>query len=74
MYYTDMENTLNLEKFARLEQKIAHGANLLEITKSYCELNYDQSKEIPALISILEVILDNQRMLMDAMEEILLAD
>lgn len=71
MYYTSMENILNLEKIARMEEKISHGVNLLEITKTFCECNYDQSKEIPALISILEVILDNQRMLLDALEDIL---
>lgn len=50
-----------MEKIREIEQKVNLVIDLLEIAKSYCEFNYDKSRELSALDSILEIIIKNQQ-------------
>lgn len=50
-----------MEKMKEIEEKVNIGVDLLEIAKTYCEINYDKAKELAALSSLLEVISENQR-------------
>ena len=49
-----------MEKFIELEQKLDLNMDLLELARSYCELNTDKSREMSALHSVLDIIIDNQ--------------
>ena len=61
-----MENIL--KKTMLIEEKITLSLDLLEVAKGYCEKNFDKGKEVVALSSILQVILDVQRDLIDTLE------
>lgn len=50
-----------MEKFNELEQKLNANIDLLEVTRSYCESNYDKSNELSILHSVLEVIINNEK-------------
>lgn len=46
--------------FSKLEELIDKNNNLLKISIDYCINNIDKSKEISCLLTILEVILEEQ--------------
>ena len=54
-----------MDKLIELEEKLTTNIDLLEISRSYCEFNYDKSNELLVLYSMLDVIIHNQR---DAMK------
>ncbi len=65
-----MENRKYIEKLIEIEALIVSNINLLEITKTYCENNYDKSNEITAIGAIINIILDKQKLLIKALDGI----
>lgn len=63
-----MENIL--EKISLLEEKVSRSIDLLEIAKDYCSANFDKSKEISAVGTIMDVILDTQLKLAEELDNI----
>lgn len=58
------------EKISQLEEKVLRSIDLLEITKDYCSANFDKSKEISAVGTIVDVILDTQLKLAEELDNI----
>ena len=52
-----------MEKILKLEERVYTNMDLLEIAKTYCEFNYDKSKEISVLNSIIDIIIENQKLI-----------
>lgn len=50
-----------MEKIIEIERQLNTNLDLIEIAKAYCEFNFDKSDELCTLISVLEIILDNQK-------------
>lgn len=50
-----------MENMKEIEEKVNIGVDLLEIAKSYCEVNYDKARELAALGTLLEIISENQQ-------------
>ena len=44
-----------------MEEKIHLTIDLLEIIKAYCDFNYDKTKEIPTIGSVIEIALKTQK-------------
>ena len=59
-----------MEKIVELERQLNVNTDLLEIAKAYCEFNFDKSSELTALLSILEIILANQKKATDVLDYI----
>lgn len=68
LYYTVMENIL--EKIQLFEEKVTRTIDLLEIAKDYCSANFDKGREISAVGTILNVVLDTQLKLADELDDI----
>lgn len=60
-----------MEKFIDVEQKIATNIDLLEIAKDYCEFNNDKASGISCLMSLIEVMLQNQRNLISDFDKVM---
>lgn len=56
-----MEKTNKIEQIIDLEKLLNSNTDLLEIAKVYCESNCNKSPEVSSLISILEIVLKNQK-------------
>ncbi len=63
-----MENIL--KKVLLLEEKITRSIDLLEIAKDYCSANFDKGREVSAIGTILDVVLDTQLELADELDDI----
>ncbi len=50
-----------MENLTRLEQILNTNIDLLEVTHSYCESNYDKSNELTILCTVLDIIIANQK-------------
>ena len=50
-----------MEKLTEPEQILNSNIDLLEVTRSYCESNWDKSNELSILYSVLEIIINNER-------------
>lgn len=59
-----------MEKIIELEHQLNINMDLIKIAKTYCEFNFDKSDELCTLISILEVISDNQQKVTKALDYI----
>ena len=68
MYHFLMENIL--EKISLLEEKVSRSIDLLEIAKDYCSANFDKGKEVSAVGTIVDVILDTQLQLANELDDI----
>ena len=68
LYYICMENIL--KKVLLLEKKITRSIDLLEIAKDYCSANFDKGREVSAIGTILDVVLDTQLELADELDDI----
>lgn len=68
LYYIRMENIL--KKVLLLEEKITRSIDLLEIAKDYCSANFDKGREVSAIGTILDVVLDTQLELADELDDI----
>ena len=68
LYYVVMQNLS--EKISQLEEKVLRSIDLLEIAKDYCSTNFDKSKEISAVGTIVDVILDTQLKLAEELDNI----
>ena len=64
LYHIAMEN------LSQLEEKVLRSIDLLEIAKDYCSANFDKSKEISAVGTIVDVILDTQLKLAEELDNI----
>lgn len=58
------------EKISQLEEKVLRSIDLLEIAKDYCSANFDKSKKISAVGTIVDVILDTQLNLAEELDNI----
>ena len=56
-----MKITTELEKLNSFEQKINFNIDLLEVTKCFCDMNYDKAPEITTISTILDVLLTTQK-------------
>ena len=68
LYYICMENIL--KKVLLLEEKITRSIDLLESAKDYCSANFDKGREVSAIGTILDVVLDTQLELADELDDI----
>ena len=68
LYYVVMQNLS--EKISQLEEKVLRSIDLLEIAQDYCSANFDKSKEISAVGTIVDVILDTQLKLAEELDNI----
>ena len=68
LYYICMDNIL--KKVLLLEEKITRSIDLLEIAKDYCSANFDKGREVSAIGTILDVVLDTQLELADELDDI----
>lgn len=50
-----------MDKIIELEQRLNVNVDLLEVAKSYCDLNSDKSTEMSSLSSVLDIVLKNQK-------------
>lgn len=58
-----------LEKLNTMEEKIIRTLDLMEIAKSYCEHNFDKGEEIVALSSLITVLIERQKELVDYIDD-----
>ncbi len=68
MYYINMENIL--KKTTLIEEKITLSLDLLEVAKGYCEKNFDKGKEVVALSSVIDILIDVQKNIADFIDEL----
>jgi hypothetical protein len=60
-----------IERLVYLEEKFTMCMDLLSIARDYCELNCYKSREISELKTIIEVIFDKQKELVNNLEKVL---
>ena len=60
-----------LEKLGLVEEKIIRTLDLLEIARSYCEHNFDKGEEIVALSSLLGVVIERNKELVDYIDDLI---
>lgn len=68
LYYINMENIL--KKTTLIEEKITLSLDLLEVAKGYCEKNFDKGKEVVALSSVIDILIDVQKNIADFIDEL----
>ncbi len=68
LYYINMENIL--KKTTLIEEKITLSLDLLEVAKGYCEKNFDKGKEVVALSSVIDILIDVQKDIADFIDEL----
>ena len=61
-----------MEKILGIEEQININADLLQIARDYCEFNIDNSKIASILLSLIEILLQNQRNIVADIDEITL--
>lgn len=71
MYYLTMENILKIKTVASVEEQLSRNIDLLEIAKTYCEFHCAKSDEISTLFSILELVVEQQKNTVNALESML---
>ena len=54
-----------MENIIEFEQKMNTNIDLLEIAKDYCEFNLDKSVTPSTLISLIDIVLQNQKKLIN---------
>ena len=59
-----------MEKFLGIEEQININADLLQIARDYCEFNIDNSKVVSPLLSLIEILLQNQRNIVVDIDEV----
>lgn len=57
-----------MENFIDLEQQLNKNIDLLKIAKDYCEFNQDKGSTVSALMSLIEIILQNEKDLISNVE------
>ena len=57
-----------MEKIVEIERQLNINIDLIEVAKAYCEFNFDKSDELCTLISVFEIILDNQKKITKALD------
>ncbi len=55
-----------------IEEQMNVSADLLQIAKDYCEFNIDKSKSISVLLSLIEIVLNNQKNVIADIDKIML--
>lgn len=61
-----------MEEFIDFEQKININIDLLEIAKDYCEFNNDRGMSTSSLISLIEIMLQNQKTLIADFDKVMI--
>ena len=61
-----------MEKILGIEEQININADLLQIARDYCEFNIENSKVASILLSLIEILLQNQRNIVADIDEITL--
>lgn len=61
-----------MEKIMDIEQQINVNMDLLKIAKDYCEFNVDNSRKICSLMSLIEIILQNQKSIVSDFDKLTL--
>ena len=59
-------------KITNLEEKMYINIDLLKIAKDYCEFNADKSCTTSSLLSLIEIVLNNQKSMAENFDEIML--
>ena len=59
-----------MEKLLGIEEQININADLLQIARDYCEFNIDNSKVVSPLLSLIEILLQNQRNIVVDIDEV----
>lgn len=58
-----------MEEIIDFEQRLNTNTDLLEIAKDYCEFNIDKEKSMGSLMSLLEILLCNQRKIISELDK-----
>ena len=67
-----MKKSQILTNSIEIENLINSCLDLTEIAKTYCEFYYDKANETSALISLLEVVLNNQKVIKTKLDQLLI--
>ena len=59
-----------MEKIINIEEQMNANVDLLQIARDYCEFNIDKSATIGFLISLIEIILENQKNIVANFDEL----
>lgn len=60
-----------MQKYITIEEKMIINTDLLQIAKDYCEFNGDKSRTTSSLLSLIEVMLNNQKSINADFDEIM---
>ncbi|MBR1776658.1 hypothetical protein IJ750_06280 [bacterium] len=64
-----MDKLEYIKKLNKIEEIVISNLNLLEIAKNYCETNLEESDKFMALGTIINIMLDSQKMLLFNLDE-----
>ena len=67
LYYISMKNT---DILSEIETRLATGLSLLEIIKDYCKYNYETPTDLSKLIPVMEILIDNQKIISNKFDTI----
>ena len=59
-----------MENISQIEEKININIDLLEIAKDYCEFHNEERKDLCSLMSLIGIVLKNQKMLISYLDKI----
>ena len=60
----------NFASICNIEEKVNITIDLLEVAKSYCEFHYDKANEVSNIFSILEIVLNNQKLIRNELDSL----
>lgn len=60
-----------MEKISKFEEKLNFSIDLLELAKSYCDVNYDKSMEVSTIATALELVILKQKELVKELDYLL---
>ena len=63
-----------MAEIIEFEQKLNTNTDLLEIAKDYCEFNIDKNKSTSSLLSLLEILLHNQKQILSELDKSILKE
>ena len=64
-----MDKLEYIKKLNKIEEIVISNLNLLEIAKNYCETNLEESDKFMALGTIINIMLDSQKILLFNLDE-----
>ena len=59
-----------MEEIAYLEEQLNINIDLLKIAKDYCEFNNDNISSTSSLLSLLDIVLENQKIILSKLDKL----